>query len=185
MIEQQLPRLKYVKFTKSKGHTYAYFDLGSEEGKRRYAPLPRYGTSDFYDAYAKLLDARGGADLLTFSEDGLAESAQAAKALAQKSYKQESERHVYFVKAHTGEVKIGVAFNIEKRLNSLQAAHPHPVVLLASTVGGKPVEAHYHRRFREHWIRGEWFRPHPEIMAEIRLLRSAEQNVGLQTDVQT
>lgn len=73
---------------------------------------------------------------------------------------------VYFVQAHCGSIKIGRARDVGFRIKELQCANAHKLTLLAVAVdGGK--EAEYHRRFAEHRLLGEWFAPHPDILAEI------------------
>ncbi|WP_324695421.1 tyrosine-type recombinase/integrase [Novosphingobium sp. RL4] len=56
----RLPKLKYVKFTRSKGKVYAYFDTGRKKsnGEPIRLPLPPYGTVGFYDSYSSFLGAR-------------------------------------------------------------------------------------------------------------------------------
>ncbi|WP_454798529.1 hypothetical protein [Novosphingobium lindaniclasticum] len=56
----RLPKLKYVKFTRSKGKIYAYFDKGRKKsnGEPIRLPLPPYGTVGFYDSYSSFLGAR-------------------------------------------------------------------------------------------------------------------------------
>lgn len=56
----RLPKLKYVKFTKSKGKVYAYFDTGrkKQNGEPIRLPLPPFGTVGFYDSYSSFLGAR-------------------------------------------------------------------------------------------------------------------------------
>lgn len=79
---------------------------------------------------------------------------------------------VYFIQAHCGAIKIGVANDIKKRLRVLQSGHPHELTLLAVTQGGVGMEGTYHWRFRAHRIRGEWFEPHADILAEIERLKT-------------
>ena len=80
--------------------------------------------------------------------------------------------YVYFIRSAPGEIKIGKAIDVQKRLNGLQTSHPHRLQLLATTVGGKPAERAYHARFAEHRLHGEWFSPHPDILAEIERLNA-------------
>ena len=78
---------------------------------------------------------------------------------------------VYFVQANCGSIKIGRATNVPFRLAELQCANPHELIVVAVAVDGGR-EAEYHTRFAEHRIRGEWFAPHPEILAEIDRLNA-------------
>ena len=56
----RLPSLKYVKFVRSKGHVYGYFDTGKKggNGKRIYAPLGRHSSVGFMDSYTTMLGHR-------------------------------------------------------------------------------------------------------------------------------
>lgn len=51
--------LEHVKFTKSKGKWYAYFNTGRKlNGKTVYAPMPPVGSPGFFDTYATYLGHR-------------------------------------------------------------------------------------------------------------------------------
>ena len=53
------PRLQWVKFTRSKGKLYAYFNTGRKvNGKIVYARLPPFGTAEFYQSYGAFKGAR-------------------------------------------------------------------------------------------------------------------------------
>lgn len=73
---------------------------------------------------------------------------------------------VYFIRSPQG-IKIGMSNNPEGRLRVLQTGHTEPLELLAFTEGGKDLEREYHTRFAAHRLAGEWFAPHPDILAEI------------------
>ena len=86
---------------------------------------------------------------------------------------------VYFIQSGSGPIKIGIAVDVEKRRRSLQTAHPFPLTLLATCGGGKTQESAYHERFAEFRQEGEWFSPHPDILAEIAHLNtSTTKEVG-------
>jgi integrase len=58
-VTKQPPRLKHVKFTRSKGKLYAYFNTGRKaNGKVVYMPLPPWGTVGFFDSYSSYLGGR-------------------------------------------------------------------------------------------------------------------------------
>jgi uncharacterized protein YozE (UPF0346 family) len=84
----------------------------------------------------------------------------------------ESKGIVYFVLSRdTGAIKIGfTAGPIEKRLSSLQTAHPHKLQLLASISGNKEYETELHERFSPFRLRGEWFQAHPELLDFIAVI---------------
>lgn len=79
-------------------------------------------------------------------------------------------RAVYFIGSEAGPIKIGMAQNVEARLISIQASSPVLLHLLATTGGGIKQERIYHRQFAAHRLHGEWFEPHPDILAEIERL---------------
>ena len=78
------------------------------------------------------------------------------------------EQLVYFIRVgDDGPIKIGIARDPKARLSGLQTGHHETLNMLALTVGGAEQERLYHRQFRDHHLRGEWFKPHPDILAEI------------------
>ena len=53
------PKLAHVRYVRSKGHLYAYFNTGrKKDGKPVYAPLPKPGAAGFFDSYASFMAAR-------------------------------------------------------------------------------------------------------------------------------
>ena len=80
---------------------------------------------------------------------------------------------VYFVQwGHDGgAIKIGRTKNICARLKELQTASPIELVLLAYQPGSGREELYYHHCFAHARLRGEWFRPVPELLACIAELR--------------
>lgn len=113
-------------------------------------------------AYQRGYDARAHEEI----------EAQFARADARQS----KPSFVYFILAATGEIKIGMAVDVVQRLNSLQTSHPAKLEILATTSGGRKRERQYHERFAAHRLHGEWFEPHPDILAEIeRLSHPKEQ----------
>lgn len=79
---------------------------------------------------------------------------------------------VYFIQAGQGPIKIGVATNINKRLSMLQVGNHEPLSVLATVQGGINLETKLHWKFHKHRVRGEWFEPHPDILAEIERLNA-------------
>lgn len=75
---------------------------------------------------------------------------------------------VYFIRAgDEGPIKIGIARDPAARLATLQTGHHETLVIVAIAAGGAAQEASYHALFSAHRVRGEWFAPHPDILAEI------------------
>lgn len=56
----KLPKLKYVKYVRSKGKLYAYFDTGQKKAgdKRVWAKLPAPSATGFYDSYLVMMGHR-------------------------------------------------------------------------------------------------------------------------------
>lgn len=80
---------------------------------------------------------------------------------------------VYFIRCESGPIKIGRARNAEQRLAELQTGNPNALSIVATVAGGVVAERNYHAKFAEHRLRGEWFAPHPDILAEIERLTVA------------
>lgn len=80
---------------------------------------------------------------------------------------------VYFIRAATGQIKIGIAQDAGRRLASLRTMSPVALEFAAVVVGGQELEYAYHQRFAAHRLHGEWFAPHPDILAEIDRLNGA------------
>lgn len=78
---------------------------------------------------------------------------------------------VYFIQAATGQIKIGTTGRVDWRLENLRGQCPVAVTLLATIPGRRVEEFAYHARFAEHRLHGEWFEPHPDILAEIERLQ--------------
>ena len=73
--------------------------------------------------------------------------------------------YVYFIKSgydKRAPIKIGVAVNIERRLNALQTANPEKLTLIASIkcksrAEAFNIESYLHGELNNRKIRGEWF----------------------------
>ncbi len=78
---------------------------------------------------------------------------------------------VYFVQCSESKlIKIGSSHNFKGRLCSLQTSSPAELAVLRITEGGRDLESELHGRFADDRSRGEWFRPSPELFAEIERL---------------
>ena len=75
---------------------------------------------------------------------------------------------VYFIlNRRAVALKIGKADNVEKRLAAIQTHCPDQLELLGSIRGDQEEERTLHLEFREHRIRGEWFRASSEALARV------------------
>lgn len=77
---------------------------------------------------------------------------------------------VYFVqtKDEFGPIKIGHAVQINDRMIDIQIHQPWELRFLLRVDGSRARERDLHCQFRAHWMRGEWFAPHEELLAFIR-----------------
>lgn len=102
--------------------------------------------------------------------------------------------YVYFIQAgENGPVKIGVANNVESRLDQLQTGNHLRLTILKkikclSKSNSYHIESQLHYKFRKHRIRGEWFKyiilkgefesqEHKEIKEASRKLRKNDCRV--------
>jgi len=77
------PRLEHVKFTRSKGKLYAYFNTGRKvAGKTVYAPMPPFGTPGFYESYASFMGARTKRQVFVHTVESLSDAYQASPEFA-------------------------------------------------------------------------------------------------------
>lgn len=86
--------------------------------------------------------------------------------------KKEWQTVIYFIRSPSA-IKIGMAKDARRRLMVLQTSHPEHLKLVATCPGGRELESQYHSRFAEHRVRGEWFAPAPDLLAEIDRLNPA------------
>lgn len=70
----KLPTLEYVKFTRSKGNIYAYFNAGKRDGKIVWVALPKWGSLGFFDSYATLKGHRNRTPVILMTVADLVDS---------------------------------------------------------------------------------------------------------------
>ena len=81
---------------------------------------------------------------------------------------------VYFIQsADDGSIKIGTSKDVPGRIRSIVWETKRQLTLLAMMSGDRDIEQSLHRRFAHARIRGEWFRPVPELLAYISEIRAA------------
>jgi hypothetical protein len=83
---------------------------------------------------------------------------------------------VYFARA-ASRIKIGWSRNVGTRLAQLQTANPDPIVLLATTPGGRALERQLHERFASDRVSGEWFDATDELLNHIAELDHVRSDV--------
>lgn len=79
---------------------------------------------------------------------------------------------VYFIGHREHAIKIGYTEQLRIRLAALRNASPVPLTVLATVDSSPALEREYHERFGEHRLHGEWFLPHPDILAEVDRLNN-------------
>jgi hypothetical protein len=79
---------------------------------------------------------------------------------------------VYFIRGAGGAIKIGFTQQpLKGRLKCIQNGSPVRLEVLAVRPASQECERAYHRRYARHRLHGEWFKPHPDILAEIDRLQ--------------
>lgn len=80
---------------------------------------------------------------------------------------------VYFIQAgESGPIKIGFTERpVAHRLSNLQTASADELRALVCVSGTRQHESDLHFRFRDHHIRGEWFKPAADLLEYIASLR--------------
>jgi uncharacterized protein YozE (UPF0346 family) len=86
---------------------------------------------------------------------------------------QDDNGTIYFFECETTrEIKIGITSGrVEKRMATVQTARGHKLSVLATIPGTTKFERALHERFAQHRLKGEWFRPHPDILEYIAQLQ--------------
>ncbi len=77
----------------------------------------------------------------------------------------------YFFASADDRVKIGYSGCVSRRLRQVRYTTAYRTIVAATARGGMSRETHYHARFAEHRLEGEWFTLHPDIIDEIDRLR--------------
>lgn len=80
---------------------------------------------------------------------------------------------VYFIQeSSSGAIKIGYtkSLGIRSRLDMIASCNPYDVKLIGSMFGGPLTEENVHYLFSHAHIKGEWFRPVPELIEYIARL---------------
>jgi hypothetical protein len=86
---------------------------------------------------------------------------------------------VYFIEAHDGAIKVGVARNPMARLRNLQVGQAHALTLLGTIPGDAVDEKRLHHRFSKYHMRGEWYGNEIKPLAEWLIARERRRIDGL------
>lgn len=96
---------------------------------------------------------------------------------------------VYVIQAASGAVKIGIAGNVNTRLNDLQTANPEKLKLLyklevRNRRAAEGLESLLHERYAEDNIRGEWFSTNLErLFEDLRFAMAFTNHVRMSVEV--
>jgi hypothetical protein len=83
--------------------------------------------------------------------------------------------YIYFIQgASGGAIKIGHSMDPVKRLKDLQTSYPDDLVLLLMIAGSEADERALHELLAASRLKGEWFSPSDEVLAQIESLRAKE-----------
>lgn len=127
-------------------------------------PMERF-ESTLRAALAPLNNACGALELLATDARQTAQGWEAEMDALEK----EEQSWVYFIgDSSAGTIKIGYSKNLAQRLSQLQTATTNELQLLGSLVGGSRLERRLHEQFSSLRVRGEWFRPGPELIQYLR-----------------
>lgn len=114
--------------------------------------------------------------------DDIAESADISKFVIEETFEKlklwgllpiNENGTIYFVKStYNHEIKIGfTSGDVFKRLSSLQTSHPYQLELLTTIPGDTVFEKSLHKQFEQYRLKGEWFKPHPELVFYISSIK--------------
>lgn len=82
---------------------------------------------------------------------------------------------VYFMQGESGgPIKIGKTTDVDARRAGVQTGHPDLLRVLAVVSGELDEEKRLHLRFRKSRLKGEWFKPTPDLLAHIAAATLAE-----------
>lgn len=82
---------------------------------------------------------------------------------------------VYFIRGAGGAIKIGFTQQkMNERLKCIQNGSPVKLEVIATVSATRDLERVLHKQFAAHRLHGEWFSPHPDILAENDRLASSE-----------
>jgi hypothetical protein len=83
----------------------------------------------------------------------------------------EISRFVYFIEAGKGgDIKIGVANDVDRRMRSLQSATTKTLRLIVAIPGDQADERGLHRRFNHERLNGEWFKSRGDVRSFVDTL---------------
>jgi len=98
------------------------------------------------------------------------------KALARFPEPPKGKTWIYFMRSgEDGPIKIGQSIDPTERAVYLQTGSAEKLWIETAMLGAPEIEGRLHARFVKHRIRGEWFKPVPDIQALIVWAKKAEK----------
>lgn len=82
--------------------------------------------------------------------------------------------YVYAISRADGPIKIGFTTQPRRRRSGLDTASPAKLDLLFFVEGSRAHERHLHQVLAAHRIRGEWFSPHPVVLATLERVKRGD-----------
>lgn len=73
-------------------------------------------------------------------------------------------RNVYFLQSSDGPIKIGLTWNVNKRVDQIQISTPAELRILGVIPGEMALESEIHKKFEHLKIKGEWFKPGQDLL---------------------
>jgi hypothetical protein len=135
-------------------------------------PLPTWFFGPYRKGLSRDEERRWINALSCYDLEALTEFLEEPPASGRVTRPQPASGTIYFVGPEGGPIKIGFASRLEFRLKDLRTANAYPLKVHATVEGPPKLERDYHQRFAAHRLHGEWFTPHPDILAEVERLAS-------------
>lgn len=105
----KLPKLDHVKYVRSKGAVYAYFNTGKKvDGKPVYAKLPNPSSPDFYASYGALVAGRTKRATLAYTVANLIDDYTASAEFRSRAESTQKNYHIQLAKVRERLGKFGV-----------------------------------------------------------------------------
>jgi hypothetical protein len=78
---------------------------------------------------------------------------------------------IYFIQqGQDGPIKIGLSWDVNKRMHTAKTFSPHPLRILGMINGGLKEERALHRKFKKERLEGEWFSPSEKLIQYLQTL---------------
>lgn len=115
--------------------------------------------------------------MVWMARNRMARLSERGLAVKRAEKRQGPRSYVYFVETPLNcAIKIGTAQDVDKRVASLQTAHPVALNVLLTVPGGRGEESILHARFNSERLHGEWFRGDGVLRSFIASLLSISES---------